>query len=141
MIKGGTKGDEGGGGGEGLRRMAIGIIGAFFAGIASGLLGIGGGILKMPILVLLLGVPTRLAIGTSMFMISITSVTGTYIYFSSNLINLVYGGSAVIGAFTGAQLGSRLSLRIDTTHLRRLFSIVLILFSILMVLKGLGVYA
>ena len=121
------------------RNMSMGIVGAFFAGILSGLLGIGGGILKIPILVLLLSVPTRIAIGTSMFMISITSVTGTYIYFSTNMIDFLLGAFAVIGAFSGAQLGSRISLRVRVKMLRSLFGFVLILFSILMFLKSMGV--
>ncbi len=138
MFKGASfegKGDSEIGG----RNLGIGIIGAFFAGVLSGLLGIGGGILKMPILVLLLSIPTRIAIGTSMFMISITSAASTYIYFSSNMINLLYGGFAIIGAFTGAQIGSRISLRVDVTVLRKLFGLILIIFSLLMVLKGIGV--
>jgi len=121
------------------KQLGIGVFGAFFAGILSGLLGIGGGILKMPILVLLLSVPTRIAIGTSMFMISLTSAASTYVYFSSNMINFLFGGIAVIGAFSGAQIGSRVSLRVNVTTLRKLFGLILIVFSVLMILKGFGV--
>lgn len=122
-----------------IRKKVYGISSSFFAGVASGMLGIGGGLLKMPILVLLLSTPTRIAIGTSIFMISITSVTGTYIHFTNNLINFYYGAVAVISAYIGAQIGSRMSLRIKTIMLKRIFGFILLLFSVIMILKGLGV--
>ena len=122
-----------------IRKKAYGISASFLAGFASGLLGIGGGLLKMPILVLLLSTPTRIAIGTSIFMISITSVTGAYIHFSNKLINFYYGAVGIIGAYLGAQIGSRISLRVKTSQLKRLFGVVLLFFSILMILRGLGV--
>ena len=122
-----------------IKKKAYGISASFLAGFSSGMLGIGGGLLKMPILVLLLSTPTRIAIGTSVFMISITSVTGAYIYFSNKLINFYYGAVAIIGAYLGAQIGSRLSLKVKTSQLKRLFGVVLLFFSILMILRGVGV--
>jgi hypothetical protein len=113
---------------------------SFLAGFLSALLGIGGGIIKIPVLTLLLSIPMREAIGTSLFMISVTSVSGVYIYFSKRVIDLIYGGYAVIGAFIGAQIGSRLSLKIKADILRKVFSIILIIFSIIMILRVLGVW-
>ena len=112
---------------------------SFVAGVLSGFLGIGGGILKMPILILLLSLPTRVAIGTSLFMISITSATSTYIYFINRVINLAYAPYAVLGAAIGAQLGSRLGFRIEARYLRILFSIFLLVFSLIMIGRGVGI--
>lgn len=127
-----SKGKEGG-------NLYLGVLVSFIAGFFSGLLGIGGGILKMPILVLLLSLPTRVAIGTSMFMISITSATGTFIYFVNGIINFIYAPYAVLGASLGAQLGSRLGFKIEAKRLRLLFSLVLIVFSLMMIGRGVGV--
>lgn len=121
-----------------IKKKISGISASFLAGFASGLLGIGGGLLKMPILVLLLSTPTRIAIGTSVFMISITTITGAYIHFSNKLINFYYGAVAIIGAYLGAQIGSRLSLKVETSQLRRIFGFVLLFFSIIMILRGCG---
>ena len=112
---------------------------SFIAGVSSGLLGIGGGVLKVPIMVLILGLPTKIAIGTSEFMISITSVSGSYVHFREGVLNPYLAASAVIGGFIGAQFGSRLSVKFRAKILRRIFGIVMIFFSILMILKGLGV--
>ncbi len=135
----GKKYEEHGSRGRTRRNLAIGVGVSFLAGLLSGLLGIGGGILKMPILILLLSLPTRVAIGTSLFMISITSATSTYIYFINGVINLVYAPYAVLGASAGAQLGSRLGFRIEARYLRVMFSIMLLIFSILMIGRGLGI--
>ena len=121
-----------------IKKKISGVSASFLAGLASGMLGIGGGLLKMPILVLLLSTPTRVAIGTSVFMISITTVTGAYIYFSNKLINFYYGAVAVIGAYLGAQIGSRLSLKVKTSQLKRIFGFILLIFSVIMILRGCG---
>lgn len=120
-------------------RLFIGALFSFIAGLASGLLGIGGGVLKVPIMVLILGLPTKIAIGTSEFMISITSVSGSYVHFKNGVLNIYLASSAVLGGFIGAQIGSRLSVKIRARILRRIFGVVMIIFSILMILKGLGV--
>ena len=121
------------------RRMIIGMLSSFLAGLASGLFGIGGGVLKVPIMVLILGLPTKMAIGTSEFMISITSVSGSYVHFRKGILNPYLAASVVLGGFIGAQFGSRLSVKVRAKVLRRIFGIVMIFFSILMILKGLGV--
>lgn len=136
MVLGRKYDDEGGSRRRGNLYIAASV--SFVAGVLSGLLGIGGGILKMPILILLLSLPTRVAIGTSLFMISITSATSTYIYFINNVINLSYAPYAVLGASIGAQLGSRLGLRIEARYLRILFSVFLLIFSLIMIGRGIG---
>lgn len=117
-------------------KLILGITVSYIAGLMSGLIGIGGGILKMPILVLILNLPTRVAIGTSAFMITITSVSGSYVYYKAGIINYYLAGSAIIGALLGAQLGSRMGLKVKAKSLRKLFGIVLITFAIMMILKG-----
>jgi len=123
-----------------LNRLSAGIISSFFAGLSSGLLGIGGGILKVPIMVLILGIPTRVAIGTSEFMISITSASGSYVYYKAGILNTALAGSAIIGGFLGAQLGSRLGIKIRVELIRMIFGFIMLIFSMSMILRGLGIW-
>ncbi|HEW94389.1 sulfite exporter TauE/SafE family protein [Candidatus Geothermarchaeota archaeon] len=123
-----------------LNRLLAGIISSFFAGLSSGLLGIGGGILKVPIMVLILGMPTRVAIGTSEFMISITSASGSYVYYKAGILNTALAGSAIIGGFLGAQLGSRLGIKIRVELIRMIFGFIMLIFSMSMILRGLGIW-
>ena len=123
-----------------LNRLSAGIISSFFAGLSSGLLGIGGGILKVPIMVLILGMPTRVAIGTSEFMISITSASGSYVYYKAGILNTGLAGSAMIGGFLGAQLGSRLGIKIRVELIRMIFGFIMLIFSMSMILRGLGIW-
>jgi len=123
-----------------LNRLSAGIISSFFAGLSSGLLGIGGGILKVPIMVLILGIPTRVAIGTSEFMISITSASGSYVYYKAGILNTTLAGSAIIGGFLGAQLGSRLGIKIRVKLIRMIFGFIMLIFSMSMILRGLGIW-
>jgi len=118
-------------------RWTTSLLGAFSAGLIAGMIGIGGGTLKVPIMYLILGVPMRIAVATSQFMISLTSVTSSSIYILSGLVNLDTGLAAITGSISGAQLGSRMGLRLKSHQIRRLFSVILALFSITMILKSL----
>ncbi len=120
----------------GRLKMLNGFAASFIAGLLSGLLGIGGGILKVPIMTLYLDVPMKIAIGTSEYMIAITSFTGSFIYLNAGKINIQYLGSAFLASVLGAQLGSKVSLRTEAYILRKIFAIVMMLFAFIMVLKG-----
>lgn len=121
-------------------KLIFGGICAFGAGLLSGLLGIGGGSVNVPIMVLILNVPMKLAAGTSMFMISLTTASGSYVYFQAGVIDYYLASIAIVGGFIGAQIGSRLGLRIKGIILRRIFGFILIILSIMMIMKGLGVF-
>ena len=102
------------------------------------MLGIGGGLLKVPIMVLVLSTPMRTAIATSMFMISITAPTAASTYVLHGLVSPDLLLAGVIGAAAGAQAGSRVSLRTGTRILRKIFSLLLVVFAAMMLFKGLG---
>lgn len=123
---------------EGRKRWVTGIAGSFAAGIIVGLIGIGGGLLKVPIMVLILNVPMRIAIATSMFMISITAPTAAFTYFLHGLLTPTSILAGASGAALGAQIGSRVGLRINVKILRIFFSIVLLTFAAAMLLRGLS---
>lgn len=85
---------------------------ALVVGIALGLLGGGGTILTVPALVYLLAVPTKPAIATSLFVVAATSAASLALHARAGQVRwrvgLWFGGSAMVGAFAGGRLGSRL---------------------------------
>ena len=96
------------------------------AGVASALLGIGGGLVKVPVMHLLLGVPLRIATATSNLMVGITASTSAIVYLLRGGIDAYAAGPTAIGVFVGASLGSRLGYRVDARLLRLLFVAVLV---------------
>ena len=109
-----------------VRRLGPGAIGSVIAGVLSALLGIGGGIVKVPVMHLLMGVPLRVATATSNLMIGITASTSAIVYLLRGGIDPYAAGPAALGVFVGASLGSRVAHRIDLRVLRLLFVAVLL---------------
>ena len=125
--------------GEGyrVRNLGRGIVGSTGAGLASALFGIGGGIIKVPLMHLAMGVPLRVATATSNLMIGITAAASAVIYLVRGEIDPYVAGPTAIGVFVGATLGSRLSHRIDLRYLRLLFVVVLVYTAVQMLLRAL----
>jgi uncharacterized membrane protein YfcA len=116
--------------------MGRGIVGATGAGVASALLGIGGGIVKVPLMHLAMGVPLRVATATSNLMIGITAAASAVIYLLRGEIDPYVAGPTAIGVFLGATIGSRVAHRIDLRYLRLLFVVVLVYTGIQMLLRA-----
>ena len=117
--------DRLGGDGYRVRNLGRGVVGALGAGVASALLGIGGGIIKVPLMHLSMGVPLRVATATSNLMIGITAAASAVIYLIHGGIDPYVAGPTGIGVFLGATAGSRLGHRLDLRYLRLLFVVVL----------------
>jgi len=109
-----------------IRNFRWGVVGATGAGLASALLGIGGGIVKVPLMHLAMGVPLRVATATSNLMVGITAAASAVIYLAHGEIDPYVAGPTAIGVFLGASLGSRAAHRIDLRVLRWLFVVVLL---------------
>ena len=124
--------------GEGyrVRNLGRGIVGAIFAGVASALLGIGGGIIKVPLMHLSMGVPLRVATATSNLMIGITAAASAVIYLIRGGIDPYVAGPTAIGVFIGATAGSRLGHKVDVRLLRMLFVVVLLYTAVQMFLRA-----
>jgi uncharacterized membrane protein YfcA len=112
--------------GYSIRRLRLGAVGSVFAGVISALLGIGGGIVKVPVMNLLMGVPLRVATATSNLMIGITASTSAIVYLLRGSIDPYVAGPTAVGVFIGATVGSRISHRIDVRFIRLLFVLVLL---------------
>ena len=116
--------------------IAIPLSGA--AGILAGLLGISCGLFKAPLLVLLCGVPIKIAVATSSFMVALTGLGGFLGHSLSETINWKLAILLSIAAFAGAQIGSRISIKMDKLLLKKLFGLLLILISAWMIYNALG---
>jgi hypothetical protein len=109
-----------------VRNWPLGVIGSAFAGLVSALLGVGGGIVKVPLLNLAMGVPLRVATATSNLMIGVTAAASATIYLLRGGIDPYVAGPMAIGVFVGASVGARVGDRIDARILRILFVVVLL---------------
>ena len=79
---------------------------AFFTGWLAGVLGIGGGLIRMPSLIYLIGVPTHVAVGTDLFEIAVSGLYGAATYSYKGRVELWAAFIMLIGAAVGAQIGA-----------------------------------
>ncbi len=119
-------------------RLPLAAAGSVGAGVASALLGIGGGLIKVPLMHLVLGVPLRIATATSNLMIGITASASAIVYLLRGGIDAYVAGPTAVGVFVGATLGSRLGHRIGQRALRLLFVVVLLYTAVEMARRALG---
>jgi len=121
-----------------VRRIGFGLVGSIGAGVVSALLGIGGGLVKVPVMHVIMGVPLRVATATSNLMIGITASAGAIIYLLRGGIDPFVAAPTAIGVFLGATLGSRTAHRIDVRVLRGLFVAILLYTAWQMLQRGLS---
>jgi len=127
-----------GGPGYSVHALPLGMGGSIFAGLVSALLGIGAGIVKVPTMHLLMGVPLKVATATSNMMIGITAVSSAVIYLLRGQIDPFIAGPTAVGVFAGAMIGTRIAPRVDVRVLRWLFVVVLAYTAFQMGQKALG---
>ena len=94
----------------------------FLAGTLSGLLGVGGGFIMTPSLIYLVGVPTSVAIGTSLFQMIFTSGYGGLTHFLKGNVNFTLVAYILLGSLVGSQVGAMINKRIRGAHIRYYFS-------------------
>lgn len=121
-----------------VRNLGRGIVGAFFAGIVSAVLGIGGGIIKVPVMHLVMGVPLKIATATSNLMIGVTATASAVIYVLRGGMDPLIVGPIAVGVFIGASAGSRIAPRVHVRYLRLLFVVVMLYTALQMVLRAVG---
>jgi uncharacterized membrane protein YfcA len=119
-----------------LTRPLLAGPGMFIAGIAAGMLGIGAGAFKTSIQELVMGMPSKVATGTSNFIIGMTALAGASVYIWSGLVYINLAAVLAIGTTVGAFVGGRVLPRMTNTSVRSLFMVVLAVLIIEMVYKG-----
>jgi uncharacterized membrane protein YfcA len=121
-----------------VRNLGVGIAGSLGAGVISALLGIGGGIVKVPLMHLVMGVPLKVSTATSNLMIGVTASASAIIYLLRGGIDPLVAGPTALGVFIGASVGSRAAQRVDARVLRLLFVVVLLYTALEMGRRALG---
>jgi uncharacterized membrane protein YfcA len=94
-----------------------GLAASFIAGGFSGLLGIGGGPIKVPVMLLFMKIPLRVAAATSNFMIGVTAATSAYVYWGRGDVRVDIAAPLVAGVFAGSLLGARISPKIRSFYI------------------------
>ena len=112
----------------------------FAVGVLTGIVGIGGGFLIVPALVVLGGVPMKQAIGTSLLVIAMNSAAGFAGY--AGTVDVPWGFLAAFTAFAigGILLGTRLVRSVSAASLRRAFAVFLLAVAFLMLYQNRGVF-
>ncbi len=96
------------------KRYPLGLSASLVAGALSGLLGIGGGPIKVPVMFIFMNVPLMVATATSNFMIGVTGAASAIVYYRRGDILVQYAAPLAVGVFLGSLLGARLAPRIHT---------------------------
>jgi uncharacterized membrane protein YfcA len=121
-----------------VKRLPLGMSASFLAGYVSGTLGIGGGILKVPVLNAWCGVPMRAAAATSALMIGVTAAASAPQYFARGQVNPPLAAAAVVGVLFGSRAGFHFSSRARVKWLKLLMAVVVGAVSLLYFRKALA---
>jgi uncharacterized membrane protein YfcA len=104
------------------------------AGIISGLIGVGGGIIIIPALIFLFGFSQHLAQGTTLaLLVPPIGLLAAWTYYQNGYVDLKTAGYICVGFFFGGLLGAKFAVGLSNTALERLFGIALLLISLKMI--------
>ncbi len=127
----------------GVAQMSVsGLLAAgILVGILSGFFGIGGGVILLPILVLVVGLTPHLAVGTSLGAILLCSAVGCALYaFGSRTVDIGIIAALIVGSWLGTILGARLCRKLHAEHLHRLFAVVVGATAIVLLINTLTIW-
>lgn len=119
-------------------RLAPALGASFLAGNVASLLGVGGGVIKVPVIHLMMGAPMQVAVATSNLAIGVTAAAGSFFYIFRGQIDPLIAGPVVLGVFAGAFLGARLTGVIRQRWLTMLFVLVVFYVAVQMTARALG---
>ncbi len=103
------------------------------AGFLGGMVGIGGGVIIVPALVLLLGMSQHLSQGISLTLLMFpVGILGVINYYKKGYVDFRYAGLLAVGFLLGSYLGSRFSLSLSQDVVKKIFAVVMILLALKM---------
>ncbi len=103
------------------------IIIGFFVGILSAMMGVGGGFIIIPAMVYILGMPTSVVVGTSLFQIIFVTANSTFFQaYLNQTVDIVLAALMILGGVIGAQIGVRIGSRLKAEYLRGLLAILVL---------------
>jgi uncharacterized membrane protein YfcA len=119
-----------------VKRLPLALIASFVAGNVSSLLGIGGGVIKVPVLNAWCGIPLRAAAATSAFMIGVTATAGAIIYYGNGQLIPALAAGAVLGVQGGSWLGLQIGEHVSNRALKIAMAAVMLSVAVIMALRG-----
>lgn len=124
-----------------VRAVPMGVAVSSVAGLISGMLGVGGGIVQVPVMNLIMKVPIKVATTTSTYIIGITAMAGAFVYYNHrpSFVDPALAVPVTIGVFIGASAGSRILGHLSQRALRQAFTVVLAIYAIQMMLRVFGI--
>lgn len=120
-------------------RVGIGGAISLLAGTVSGMLGVGGGFIKVPAMTEGMRVPIKVAAATSNFMIGVTAIASLFVYFARGYVHPYTVVPVALGVVAGASLGAATSSKVPPSVLRKILVGVLVFVAIQMALSAFGV--
>ncbi|QCC52381.1 sulfite exporter TauE/SafE family protein [Halapricum salinum] len=111
---------------------------AFATGLLSGLLGVGGGFIRMPALFYLVGVPVPVAVGTDLFEIVFSGGIGSFLYAMDGAVNLGIVIPLLAGSAFGARLGAAATSIVDEDDIKVYFGVMLLLGAVAVAVREVG---
>lgn len=103
------------------------------AGFLSGILGVGGGVVMVPLLVLLVGFTQHEAQGTSLAVLAVpVTALAAYTYYNEGNVNIKYAAIIAITFIIGGYLGSKFAVTIDQRMLKKVFGVIMLIAAIKM---------
>jgi uncharacterized membrane protein YfcA len=121
------------------QRMVLGMVCFAGVGLMAGMFGLGAGWANVPVLTIVMGVPLRIAVGTSYFLLAITDTSAAWIYLNRGAVIPLIAIPSVLGIMTGAQVGARLLVWLPPAIIRLIVLGVLLLAGTRALLRGLGI--
>jgi uncharacterized membrane protein YfcA len=121
------------------QHMLLGVPVSAIAGIFSGLLGIGGGVIKVPIMNTIMNVPVKAAAATSPFMAGITVSASAFVYYSEGYIDPRVTVPAMLGIFIGARVGAQFSRRFRSATLVKILVVIMLYLAVSLLLQAAGI--
>jgi uncharacterized membrane protein YfcA len=116
-----------------IQTIIILILVGIAAGVLSGLVGVGGGIIIVPALILFLGLSQKMAQGTSLAILLLpVGILAVLQFYKAGYINIKYAGLVSIGFLAGGYFGSKIALSLPQETVKKIFAIMLLIISIKM---------
>ncbi len=113
---------------------------SYIAGIVSGLLGIGGGGIKVPAMNVVSSVPMKAAVATSNFMIGVTAAASALVYIRNGFCDGFVTAPVVLGTLAGSFIGALVAIRVRGVILKKIFILILLILGVRMLVSGAGLF-
>ena len=103
------------------------LVAGFFVGFLSAIMGVGGGFIMVPLMIYILGMPTKVVVGTSLFQITFVTAYTTLVHaVTHHTVDMMLALLLIIGGVIGAQIGTKVGIRLKAEQLRILLSLLVL---------------